>query len=142
MAQENNGTEQVQRNISITQRLLIKTYGENCPESMWPKFVDDGGYVILGSEPHYDEVDCVLSEGKPKHTWCRWGWDMGAPIRFDSPIDADIFVKTLNWTDEKGRAYARGYIPHVAFAGKGSLLENDRSLPTDDSSDEDYEEED
>lgn len=137
---ENKNAEQPQRNISITQRLLMKTYGESCPENMWPKFTDEGedGYVVLGSEPTYDEVDCVLDDGVPKHTWCRWGWDMGAPVRFESRIDAEHFVKTLNCPDDRGRAYARGYIPTVAYAGAGSGLEKDRSLPNGDA-EEDYE---
>ena len=135
---ENTNTAEQPKNVSITQRLLEKTYGRNCPEEYWPKFVDDGGYVVLGSEPEYDETDCVLDEGEIKHTWCRWGWDMGTPVRFDSRLDAETFVKTLNWTDDKGRAYARGYIPQVAFAGHGTRFENDKSLPNNDS-EEDYE---
>lgn len=136
----NESTKQVERprNVSITQRLLIKTYGENCPEEMWPKLRDDGGYVILGSEPTYDEVDCTLDDGELKHTWCRWGWDMGSPVRFDSRVDAEVFVKTLNCPDDRGRSYARGYIPQVAFAGKGTMFENDKALPNGDS-EEDYE---
>lgn len=135
---ETTSTAEVRKNVSITQKLLEKTYGRNCPEDLWPQFVDEGGYVVLGSEPVYDEVDCVLDDGEVRHTWCRWGWDMGTPVRFDSRIDAEAFVKTLKCSDERGRAYARGYIPKAAFAGLGSGLETDRMLPNNDS-DEDYE---
>lgn len=138
MVKETNGTVERPRNVSITQKLLTKTYGENCPEELWPTLVDDGGYVILGSEPTYDEYTCTMGEENPAHTWCRWGWDMGSPVRFDSRVDAEVFVKTLNWNDERGRSYARGYIPHVAFAGEGTGFERDTALPNGDS-EEDYE---
>lgn len=131
-ADESSQPQQKQeRTVSPTIRILQKIYGETAPESVWPDLVDDGGYVILGCEILYNRGSHEFSNKMPpEHTWCRWGWDMGAPVRFGSVVDAEAFVKSLSLPDERGRILSRSYAPMVFFAGANDdYAFNDDALP-------------
>lgn len=120
-----------ERVVSPTVRILQKLYGETAPDYVWPDLVDEGGYVVLGCEVRYDRSRCELSNVvPPEHTWCRWGWDMGVPVRFASLVDAEMFVKSLSMPDERGRILSRSYAPMVFFTGANpEYSSSDDALP-------------
>ena len=129
--------EPAKANYSITQMLLIKTYGEPMWNEHWPETVDSGGFIILGSKAKFNYKKREMEAEPASHTWCWWGWDAGRPVRFDSPVDAEAFVKTLSLQDENGKQYSRGNILSVVDANvNNSLKEDDGDLPYDDSDEE------
>lgn len=119
------------RVISPTIRILQKIYGETAPETVWPDLVDEGGYVVLGCEVSYNRNTFDITHRMPpEHTWCRWGWDMGIPVRFGSVVDAEAFAKSLILPDDKGKMYARSYVPMVFFTeANPEYATRDEALP-------------
>ena len=129
--EQKQDAQQLQRTVSPTVKILQKIYGETAPEDVWPSLVDEGGYVVLGCEVDYNRGRHeFIDRMPPEHTWCRWGWDMGAPVRFESEIDASMFVKSLSLPDERGRILSRAYSPVLFYTGADEkYATSDDALP-------------